>query len=84
MEILVFCMSTYKRGIDFIQIPTSLLAMIDASIGGKTGVNFKKLKNQIGLFSFPKSVIIDPLFLKTLPNREFKSAFAEIVKYALV
>ena len=79
-----FCASTYKRGIDFIQIPTSLLAMIDASIGGKTGVNFKKLKNQIGLFSFPKSVIIDPLFLKTLPNREFKSAFAEIVKYALV
>ena len=79
-----FCASTYKRGIDFIQIPTSLLAMIDASIGGKTGVNFNKIKNQIGLFSFPKSVIIDPFFLKTLPNRELKSAFAEIVKYALV
>lgn len=79
-----FCASTYKRGIDFIQIPTSLLAMIDASIGGKTGMNFKKLKNQIGLLSFPKSVIIDPFFLKTLPDRELKSAFAEIIKYALV
>ena len=64
-----FCASTYKRGIDFIQIPTSLLAMVDASVGGKLGVDFNGLKNQVGLFSNPKSVIINPKFLETLSRK---------------
>lgn len=79
-----FCASTYKRGIDFIQIPTSLLAMADASVGGKLGVDFKDLKNQIGVFNNPKSVLIDPKFLQTLPENELKSGFAEVVKHALI
>ena len=79
-----FCASTYKRGIDFIQIPTSLLAMVDASIGGKLGVNFIDLKNQIGVFNNPKSVLIDHNFLQTLPENELKSGFAEVVKHALI
>ena len=79
-----FCASTYKRGIDFIQVPTTLLAMVDASVGGKLGVDFNGLKNQVGLFSNPKSVIINPEFLQTLPDNELKSGFAEVVKYALI
>lgn len=79
-----FCASTYKRGIDFIQIPTTLLGMLDASIGGKLGVDFKDLKNQIGVFNNPKSVFIYPEFLETLAENELKSGFAEIVKHALV
>jgi 3-dehydroquinate synthase len=79
-----FCASTYKRGIDFIQIPTSLLAMVDASIGGKLGINFNSLKNQIGIFSYPKTVLINPLFLETLPDNQLKSGFAEVVKHALI
>lgn len=79
-----FCASTYKRGIDFIHIPTTLLAMADASIGGKLAVDFKNLKNQIGLFSNPKSVIINPDFLNTLPEDQIISGFAEIVKHALI
>ena len=79
-----FCASTYKRGIDFIQIPTTLLAMVDASIGGKLGINFNALKNQIGIFSYPKTVLIDPLFLETLPDNQLKSGFAEVVKHALI
>jgi len=79
-----FCASTYKRGIDFIQIPTSLLAMVDASIGGKLGINFNVLKNQIGIFSYPKTVLINPLFLETLPDNQLKSGFAEVVKHALI
>ena len=79
-----FCASTYKRGIDFIQIPTTLLAMVDSSVGGKLGVDFKDLKNQIGVFNNPKSVLIDPEFLKTLPENELKSGFAEVVKHALI
>ena len=79
-----FCASTYKRGINFINIPTTLLAMADASIGGKLAIDFKNLKNQIGLFTNPKSVIINPLFLDTLPEAELKSGFAEIVKHALI
>ena len=79
-----FCASTYKRGIDFIQIPTVLLAMVDASIGGKLGVNFIDLKNQIGVFNNPKSVLIDHNFLQTLPENELKSGFAEVVKHALI
>tara|TARA_B100001758_G_scaffold247943_1_gene268835 strand:+ start:219 stop:1208 length:990 start_codon:yes stop_codon:yes gene_type:complete len=79
-----FCASTYKRGINFIQIPTTLLAMVDASIGSKVGVNINELKNQIGLFSNPNSVIINPIFLKTLSINQLKSGFAEVVKHALI
>ena len=79
-----FCASTYKRGIDFIQIPTSLLAMVDASVGGKLGIDFNGLKNQVGLFSNPKLVIINPKFLETLAENELKSGFAEVVKHALI
>jgi len=79
-----FAASTYKRGIDFIQVPTTLLAMVDASVGGKLGVDFNGLKNQVGLFSNPKSVIINPEFLQTLPENQLKSGFAEVVKNALI
>tara|TARA_B100001250_G_C19702482_1_gene745416 strand:+ start:42 stop:1031 length:990 start_codon:yes stop_codon:yes gene_type:complete len=79
-----FCASNYKRGINFIHIPTTLLAMVDASIGGKLGVNFNNLKNQIGLFRDPSLVIIDPKFLVTLPENELRSGFAEVVKHALI
>jgi len=79
-----FCASTYKRGIDFIQIPTSLLAMVDASVGGKLGIDFNGLKNHVGLFSNPKSVIINPKFLETLAENELKSGFAEVVKHVLI
>ena len=79
-----FAASTYKRGIDFIQIPTTLLAMVDASVGGKLGVDFNGLKNQIGLFNNPESVLIFPEFLETLPENQLKSGFAEVVKHALI
>lgn len=79
-----FCASCFKRGIDFIHIPTTLLSMVDASVGGKTGVDFLTLKNQIGLFSNPTQVIICPSFLRTLNQRQIKSGFAEIVKHALI
>ena len=79
-----FCASTYKRGIDFVQIPTTLLSMVDASVGGKVGINFNQLKNQIGLFNNPKSVLINPNFLETLPENQLKSGFAEVVKHALI
>ena len=79
-----FCASTYKRGIDFIQIPTTLLAMTDASIGGKLGIDFLGLKNQIGLFINPKSVLIYPDFLETLPLDQLKSGFVEVLKHALI
>ena len=79
-----FCASVWKRGIDFIQLPTSLLAMVDASCGGKTGVNQDGIKNQIGTFTPPLSVIVDPLFLNTLPQREFLSGIAEMLKHAII
>jgi 3-dehydroquinate synthase len=79
-----FCASTYKRGIDFINIPTSLLAMADASVGGKTGIDFNEIKNSIGTFAQPKAVFINPDFLKTLPKRHFKNGLAEIFKMALI
>ena len=79
-----FAASTYKRGIDFINVPTTLLAMIDASIGGKNGINFDNYKNQIGLFSEPNGVIINPNFLKTLNERDIKSGLAEMMKYAFI
>ena len=79
-----FCASTYKRGIDFMQIPTTLLAMVDASVGGKLGIDFDGLKNQIGLFANPKSVLINPEFLKTLDENQLVFGFAEVVKHALI
>lgn len=79
-----FVASTYKRGIDFVQVPTSLLAQVDASVGSKLGVDFNGYKNQIGLFASPKAVYIYPEFLKTLPQREWYSGFAEVVKHHLI
>ena len=79
-----FAASLYQRGIDFIQVPTTLLSQVDASVGGKTGVNNKYGKNLIGAFYQPKAVYIDPEFLKTLPPREFAAGIAEIVKMAVM
>lgn len=79
-----FAASTFKRGISFINIPTTLLSQVDASIGGKLGVDFNGLKNHIGLFQEPNVVIVHTGFLKTLPERELKSGFAEIIKHALI
>jgi len=79
-----FTASLYQRGIGFIQIPTTLLSQVDASVGGKTGVNNKYGKNLIGAFYQPKAVYIDPAFLQTLPPREFSAGVAEIVKMAVM
>lgn len=79
-----FVASTYMRGIPFIQIPTTLLAQVDASVGGKTGINFAGVKNTIGTFQQPIKVIIDVSTLKALPDREFVSGFAEILKHGLI
>ncbi|MCS6796439.1 MAG: 3-dehydroquinate synthase, partial [Raineya sp.] len=79
-----FCAATYKRGIDFIQIPTTLLAQVDASIGGKTGIDFEHYKNQIGVFAHPKAIFIDTKFLQTLPEKELRAGFAEIIKHCLI
>ena len=79
-----FIASTYKRGIDFVNIPTTLLSMVDASIGSKTGINLSSIKNQIGLFSDPLSVIIDTEYLKTLSKREIYSGYAEIFKHSII
>ena len=79
-----FCASIYKRGIDFINIPTTLLAMADASIGGKTGINLSVLKNALGTFSQPKGVFINPDYLNTLPEQHYKNGLAEIFKIALI
>lgn len=79
-----FCAGTYKRGIDFIQVPTTLLSQVDASVGGKLGIDFYNLKNSIGLFRDPAAVWIDPAFLATLSERELRSGFAEVIKHALI
>lgn len=79
-----FVAATFKRGMKFINVPTSLLAMVDAAIGGKTGIDFMNLKNQIGLFQEPVNVIIAPHFLKTLPQIELRSGIAEVIKYGLI
>ena len=78
-----YASSIYQRGIDFIQIPTTLLSQVDASVGGKTGMNNSYGKNLIGAFHQPQAVYIEPLFLTTLPNREFGAGVAEIVKMAV-
>lgn len=79
-----FAAATYKRGIDYINVPTTLLAMVDASSGGKTGINYKGLKNCIGCFAPPKETIIDTQWLKTLPTQEMLSGFGEMLKTGLV
>jgi len=79
-----FTASLYQRGIDFIQIPTTLLSQVDASVGGKTGVNNTYGKNLIGAFYQPQAVYIDPSFLKTLPSREFSAGVAEVIKMAVM
>ncbi|MFN8397410.1 MAG: 3-dehydroquinate synthase family protein [Bacteroidia bacterium] len=79
-----FAASTYKRGIPFVQIPTTLLALADASVGGKTGINFLGYKNQIGAFSHPLAVVADARFLGTLPERELRSGYAEVLKHCLL
>ncbi len=79
-----FAASTYMRGVDFIQIPTTLLAQVDASVGGKVGINFAGIKNLIGTFQQPVAVIIDVEILAGLPKREFISGFAEIIKHGVI
>lgn len=79
-----FAASTFKRGINFINIPTTLLAMVDASVGGKTGINFNGLKNEIGVFNDSKFVILDTEFLKTLDAENICSGYAEMLKHGLI
>jgi 3-dehydroquinate synthase len=79
-----FVACTFKRGIDFINIPTTLLSMVDASIGGKNGVDLGNLKNQIGIIREPKAVIVDTHFLNTLPQNEMRSGLAEMMKHGLI
>ena len=79
-----FVASTFKRGIDFIHIPTTLLAMVDASVGGKNGVDLGNLKNQIGVINVPKMVLIDTEYLSTLPQNEMRSGLAEMLKHGLI
>lgn len=79
-----FAASTFKRGIRYVNIPTTLMGMVDAGIGGKTGINFGQIKNQIGTFYLPAAVFIFPGFLSTLPAYHLKSGYGEIIKYALV
>ena len=79
-----FAASTFKRGINFINIPTTLLAMVDASVGGKTGINFGGLKNEVGVFNDSKYVILDTEFLKTLDDENICSGYAEMLKHGLI
>ncbi len=79
-----FCAATYKRGIRFVNLPTTLLSQVDASVGGKLGIDFRGYKNHIGLFQDPLRVIIHPKFLATLPAAELRSGFAEVVKHGLI
>lgn len=79
-----FVASTFKRGMDFIHIPTTLLSMVDASVGGKTGVDLGNLKNQIGVINVPKMVLIDTHYLETLSKEEMRSGLAEILKHGLI
>lgn len=79
-----FAASTFKRGMPFINIPTTLLGQVDAAIGGKTGIDFREFKNHIGVFSSPLAVVIDPAFLETLEDVQWKSGFAEVLKYGFI
>jgi 3-dehydroquinate synthase len=79
-----FCASTFKRGLRFIQVPTTLLSQVDASVGGKLGIDYQGVKNIIGVFNNPESVLICEDFLSTLPKRELHSGFAEVAKHGLI
>ncbi len=79
-----FAAGCYKRGIKFINLPTTLLAMVDASVGAKTGIDFKNFKNQIGLFNDPEAVFVHTGFLKTLPEQELRAGMAEVIKHYLI
>ena len=79
-----FCASLYKRGIRFVNVPTTLLAQVDASVGGKTGIDFMGFKNHIGVFQEPLAVLVNPAFLQTLDVRQLKSGYAEMVKHWLI
>jgi 3-dehydroquinate synthase len=79
-----FAAASYQRGVDFIQIPTTLLSQVDSSVGGKTGVNHPRGKNMIGAFYQPKAVLADTDVLKTLPKRELAAGLAEVIKYGLI
>ncbi len=79
-----FAAATFKRGIDFVNIPTTLLAMVDAAVGGKTGINFNGLKNEIGVFRESRAVVIDTTFLRTLDAPNLRSGYAEMLKHALL
>ncbi len=83
-DIGAFVAATFKRGIPFINIPTTLLGMTDGAIGGKAGIDFEGAKNMIGVFAHPKSVFIYPPFLQTLESRQVRNGFAEIIKHALI
>ncbi len=79
-----FCASIYKRGIRFVNIPTTLLSQVDASVGGKLGIDFQSFKNHLGVFNQPEKVIVSSEFLATLPDKELRSGFAEIMKHGLI
>jgi 3-dehydroquinate synthase len=83
-DLVGFASATYMRGIEFVHVPTTLLAQVDASIGGKTGINFNGVKNLLGVVSQPSQVVIDIDVLSTLPARELRSGFAEVVKHGLI
>ncbi len=84
LDLAGFVAATYKRGISYHSIPTTLLAQVDASVGGKVGINFGRAKNQVGAFWTPEKILLVPDFLSTLSDREFRSGVAEILKHALV
>lgn len=79
-----FCAAVFKRGIYFVQVPTTLLAQVDASVGGKTGIDFQGLKNHIGVYKEPLAVFVSPDFIKTLPHQQVKSGYAEMIKHWLI
>lgn len=79
-----FAAATYNRGLPFIQCPTTLLADVDSSVGGKVGINHPQAKNLIGAFHQPLGVVIDLALLKTLPDREYRAGLAEVVKYGVI
>jgi 3-dehydroquinate synthase len=79
-----FAATTFKRGIDFLNVPTTLLSQVDASVGGKTGINFNGLKNEVGTFKEPVAVLINTDFIKTIDNENFISGFAEMIKHGLI
>ncbi|MBX2842313.1 MAG: 3-dehydroquinate synthase [Flammeovirgaceae bacterium] len=79
-----FCAATYKRGIAFVQIPTTLLSQVDASVGGKLGIDFNGFKNHIGVFQLPERVLVHPRFIKTLVKEELRSGYAEVIKHFLI